>query len=105
MNLTLIPLSEIADLLPRQKSSGRRVSIATLYRWHQTGKNGVRLRCYDTNRGLATTERDLLEFLRLSAEARRYRHGSRRPAPPPQENKADRERVSRARAELAELLG
>ncbi|MCK5941509.1 MAG: DUF1580 domain-containing protein [Planctomycetes bacterium] len=51
-------ISDVPNILPRS-ASGRRVHVATVYRWAQRGLRGVRLRTFRCGARLATTREEL----------------------------------------------
>lgn len=61
---TILPLHEVPDRLPRRRS-GRRLNLATIYRWTSpAGLGGIRLRRFRPAgaRGYATTLEELSRF-------------------------------------------
>src|SRR4051794_8032975 len=73
----LIPLRDVPALLPRGRG-GKRVHIATLYRWTDRGCRGVRLRHVQCGATRATTRQWLADFLAALTAA-----GSAPPVPSP----------------------
>ncbi|MFT7464314.1 MAG: hypothetical protein ACI9EF_002667 [Pseudohongiellaceae bacterium] len=56
-----VPLSEVADLLPRHR--GRPIHISTVYRWVQQGVHGVRLSTARIGGRLYTSREALHQFM------------------------------------------
>jgi hypothetical protein len=79
----MIPLREAAKLLPRNPTTGKAVSVSTIWRWARKGlplqdpgtKEPVRVRLGTVQVGLAlfTSEAALHEFCRVLADAGRWR--------------------------------
>jgi len=58
---TAILLSEVPQALPRN-GSGRKVHVASVYRWASTGLRGARLRWFRVGGRRATTREELNRF-------------------------------------------
>lgn len=76
----LIPLAEAARKLPSSRR-GKKVHVATIFRWHKHGSRGVRLECVRVGSSLMTSVEALQRFVeRLSAA---QEAGSTTPPPIP----------------------
>ena len=64
---TMILISDAPSVLPRS-ASGKRVHVASVYRWAQSGLRGVRLRVFRCGARLATTREELVRFFSAVTE-------------------------------------
>lgn len=64
-----VRLSSLPGLLPPRRD-GRRISIATCYRYSLTGVCGVRLRRFRVGGGWATTAQELARWQRAVTQAK-----------------------------------
>lgn len=78
----LIRLSDVPKLkwLPRRRG-GKRLNVATVFRWAQRGLKGVKLKTVSAGGAKCTTETDIRDFFaelsdRTSAEPRRATRAS-----------------------------
>lgn len=56
-----IYLSDLPNFLPRHRR-GRRIHVASIYRWAKSGLRGIRLRSFLAGGRLATTRQELDRF-------------------------------------------
>lgn len=94
-----VPVQEVPKLLPRQ-ANGKRIHIATVYRWMLHGRRGIRLHSFLIGGRRYVHLRDLLDWIdRLTQED----------APPPvavplQTPRQRRRQQERARRRVQEIL-
>ncbi|MCC6228520.1 MAG: DUF1580 domain-containing protein [Phycisphaerales bacterium] len=95
-NETIITLSQAAAMLPPRRG-GRKVHIATLFRWAQMGLGGVRLEVIRIGSALHTSREALQRFCDALTAAR--------PIPPAPESPASRRAAHAAAERDAQALG
>ena len=66
---TMLPLREAAKLLPSRKM-GRKVAVATLYRWSSKGCRGVILESWSCGSARVTSEEAVARFVGRLSRAR-----------------------------------
>ncbi|HWA99290.1 MAG TPA: DUF1580 domain-containing protein [Pirellulales bacterium] len=91
---SLIPLADLPALIPQR--DGRKVHVASTYRWVKRGIGGIRLRAVQVGGRRCTTKEWLSEFFAALSE----RSGLEQAPPPRSPARRDREHA-RADAALA----
>ena len=61
---TAIRVSDIPNHVPRQQN-GKKVSVASVYRWTQAGLSGVRMRRFKVGGSWCTTMEELLRWQKV----------------------------------------
>ena len=97
----LLTFGQLAEEAPRRRM-GRKVSIATIYRWAARGVRGVRLETLQTPGGLVTSRQAFQRFLEALTERSPVGASAPSPASPPAPAPAPALRSPASRRKAAE---